>query len=110
LVILAGVFAGRIRFYLLYPNGFHSLDVFNYLIDQAVQDVDSSRISTGEISDELLIGWGIPVRVIPEDIQQARSGLEPCLGYLFGVFLSLFGKNQTPTHQPGSSAHFSTGI
>jgi hypothetical protein len=94
-----------------HPDNFYGLDVFQYLVNQAVLDVDSSGISTGEIADELLIGWGIPVGIIPEDSQQARGcGLESGQGYLFGVFLGLFGENQTPTHQPGSSAHFSTGV
>ena len=94
-----------------HSDNFHRLDVVEDLINQAMLDVDSSRINTSEIAYELFVWRRVAVWVFSEQIQQAiglrfKTGLR----YFLRVFFRLLRENQSPTHQPGSSSHFSTGV
>ena len=85
--------------------------LFEYLIDEPMLYVDSPGAGTGEISHEFFEGGRTLVRIFAKDVQQPGGcGLEAGSSYSLCVFLGLFGENQTPAHQPGSSAHLSTGV
>src|SRR4030042_2622081 len=73
--------------------------------------VDSSRISPRKVPYEFFIRWRISEWVFSEQVQQAtRLGFKTGFYNFFRVFFRVFSKNQSPTHQPGSSSHFSIGV
>jgi hypothetical protein len=52
-----------------HPDDFDRLEVIEDLVDQAMLYVDSSGISAGKVSYELLVWRPDPIRVFSEDVQ-----------------------------------------
>ena len=82
-----------------HPDDFYSLDIIHDLVNQPVQNVDPSGTCSGKIADEFFAGGRILVRIFFEEFEQTlnvrfQSGLRD----LFCIFLSLFGKYQSPAH------------
>ncbi len=82
-----------------------------HLVHKAVFDVDAPGAGPGQIARQLFERRGISPRVLPENFDQLfRLGLKTGIPESFRIFPSLPGKDDPPTHQPGSSEHSSTGV
>lgn len=94
-----------------HPDDFDGLDIIQDLVHQPVLDVDPSGICAGKIADEFFVWRRIFVRIFCKEFEQPLSlRFQPGLRDLFGILLSLFGKNQTPAHHPSFSLHSSMGL
>lgn len=101
------------RLFVMAPESqdFNHAVFLEYLVYQPMLDVDSPRIGPGKVADELLkrrrpLKW-----VLSQDGQEFLClRFQAARSQLFRVLLCLTRKDQTPTHQPGSLAHSSTGV
>lgn len=74
-----------------HPQYSHSLGLFDYLIDQAMFDIDTARIRSAEISDEFFITGGILKRIRFDNLDQLFCFFsQPSGREVFRIFLRLF--------------------
>jgi len=94
-----------------HPNDLHSSLFFEDLIDETMLDIDSARICSCEITDELFVRRGSLKRIEFEEFQQSFGfGFKSTGGESLGVFLCLFCEDDCPHYQGSSVEHFSTGV
>lgn len=53
-----------------HTQDFHRLFGYQYLIDEAMLDIEATRIGAGQITDEFFIRWWILIRVLVENFEQ----------------------------------------
>jgi hypothetical protein len=84
---------------------------FQHLIDQAMLNINSTGICTGQISYQLMVRWRAFEGVLLENIQKLFClCFKPNRGYIPGVFTGLLGKDYIPGRQSSPWTHFSTGV
>ena len=84
--------------------------VAEYLIHNAVLNVETARISTSQVSDQFLIGQRILQWIGRENRKQfLRFWLETADSKLLGIFERLLGKNNLPTHHSSAFTLFANG-
>lgn len=81
-----------------------------HLVNESVQDVDASRIGSGEVTHEFFVWGRILEGVVGQDGQESLGlGAEVGVGDLASVFLGLLGEDDGPIHQPGLVEAFERG-
>jgi hypothetical protein len=81
---------------------FDRLLVGIHLVNESVLNVDATRIGSGEVAHEFFVWGRVLEGVVGEDGEEAFGlGAEVGAGDLASVFLSLFGEDDRPVHQPG---------
>ena len=94
-----------------HPNDFHNTSIFEDLINEAMLNVDTARIRTGQITNELLISRRTLERVDFKNFEQFFGFWLQSSGSKFlCIFLCLLGEDKRPFHQVSSGEHFSTGV
>jgi len=93
------------------PQYLYNLPSLEHLIHESVLDIDPSGIGTGEIADELFVGWRVLKRIIRQYIQKKlRLGFQTSARNLLGVLLGLFCEDKLIFHQSSFLAHSDTGV
>ena len=87
------------------------LDVVQHLIDKPVLDVDPAGTRPCQVAKESLVGRGSLIRVLRQNLEKALGGrFQAGAGQLLCIVSCLARVDESPTHQPGSAWHFSTGV
>ena len=94
-----------------HPNDLDNAAILEDLVNETMMDVNAARVSSGQVTNKLLISrWSLE-RVDFEDFKQFFGfWFQASSNKFLCVFLSLFGENKRPFHQESSGEHFSTGV
>jgi hypothetical protein len=93
------------------PDDLNSINLGENLVDQSVLDVNSSRISPGQIAHQFIKGRGILERVDFEYFQKRFCfWFKASRGQFLGVFLGLLRIEELPVHQRSFLESLRTGV
>lgn len=94
-----------------HSNDLDNAAIFENLVDETMLNINASRVSSGQITNKLLISRCSLEGVHFENFKEFFGfGLQVGSDKFLCVFLSLFGENKRPFHQESSEEHFSTGV
>ena len=99
--------------FIVCPHAYHFDDVafFKDLIDQAMLNIDATRVSPCQVADEFLEPWWSLERIYFKYLKNLfRFGFEASCFELLGVSISLLRIDKRLFHQVSSVEHFSTGV